>query len=414
MPVVLPISPRQRSDEPRPPRAIVWLALFVVVMFAGVAGTLLTWPKAEPTGTPWFWVQLFALPALGWALAFGLRLHYYDEEVVRQEAEDEVLREDRAKAIRFASEPLAVVGLSYLCGAGPEDVAKKIAQGETALAAKTSQDGKSGKRHTSLPLVDNEDGMGRYGSCFESLLTRVGPAIMALPQDVALDVRLHLPDDERRELRLQAWHQCWSKSELRPAPTTLIPVGQGLMALDEWLDIKGGPSLERFVLFVSAQLHDVPPDNSAEAAVALLLGWAPLAERRGIRPLAMMHRPLAVETGLLDDAIQLALLWGKTTPAQVTDLWQAAMLGEDKGVILQKASDTKLAVSQTTELAGIRDIDTALGNPGVCAGWLAAALAIEHAEQTGAPQILVWRERNLHLAVVQPAAVSRQQTELKA
>ncbi|GLU33740.1 hypothetical protein Busp01_35820 [Trinickia caryophylli] len=383
-------------------------------MLVGVVGTLLTWPKTEPTGTPWFWVQLLALPALAWALAFGLRLHYYDEEVTRQRAEDEVLREDQAKAIRFASEPLAVVGLSYLCGSGTADVAKKIAEGEATLAAKTSQDGKDGKRHTSLPLIDNEDGMGRYGPCFESLLMRIRPAIMALPQDVPLDVRLHLPDDEHREMRLQAWRQCWSKSGLRHASATLLSADQGLMALDEWLDIKGGPALERFVLFVSAQLHDAPPENSAEAAVALLLGWAPLADRRGIRPLAMVHRPLEVDTAVLDDDVQLALLWGKATPAQVSDLWQAAMLGEDKGALLQTASNTKLALSQTTGLAGLHDIDTALGNPGVCAGWLAVALAIEHAEQTGVPQFTAWRERSLRLAVAQPAAVSKEQMELNA
>ncbi|MBR8082368.1 hypothetical protein KDX23_06370 [Burkholderia vietnamiensis] len=414
MPVVLPVSPRQRSDEPRPPRAIVWLALFVAFMLAGVIGTLLTWPKTEPTGTPWFWIQLLVLPALAWALIFGLRLHYYDEEVARQKAEDEVLREDQAKAIRFASESLAVVGMSYLCGSGTADVAKKIAEGEAALAAKTSLDGKDGKRHTSLPLIDNEDGMGRYAPCFDSLLTGVRPAIMALPQDVALDVRLHVPDDEHRELRLQAWRQCWSKSRLRRVPATLLSGDQGLMALDEWLDIKGGPSLERFVLFVSAQLHDAPPENSAEAAVALLLGWAPLADRRGIRPLAMMHRPLAVDTAALDDGVQLALLWGKTTPEQVNDLWQAAILTEDKGALLQTASNTKLALSQTTELAGVHDIDTALGDPGVCAGWLAAALAIEYAQQTDAPQFMAWREPSLRLAVAHPAAVQIEQMGLKA
>lgn len=413
MPVVLPVLP-ERLDEPRPPRAIVWLALFVVFMLAGVVGTLLTWPKTEPTGTAWFWIQLLALPALACALVFGLRLHYYDEEIARRKAEDEVLQEDMAKAIRFASEPLAVVGLSYLCGFGAAGSAKKIAHGETVLAAKFSPCGKDGKRHTSLPLVDNEDGTGRYGACFERLLIRIRPAIEALPRDVALDVRLHLPEDEHTELRLQAWRQCWSKSGLRSAYATLLPAGQGMMALDEWLDVKGGPALERFVLFVSAQLYDAPPENSAEASVALLLGWAPLAGRRGLQPMAMLHRPQAADTAELGDDVQLALLWGNTTPTQVKDLWQAAMLGEDKGALLQMASDMKLALSQAAELAGVHDVDTALGNAGVCAGWLAAALAIEHAEQAGAPQLIAWRENALHFAVAQPAPPSKELMELKA
>jgi hypothetical protein len=414
MPVVLPVSTRQQSDDPRPPHAVVWLVLFVVIMLAGVVGTLLTWPKSEPTNTPWFWVQLLVLPALAWTVAFGLRLHYYDDEVARLKADDDVLEEDRAKAIRFASEPLAVVGLSYLCSSGAAGVAKKVVQGESALAAQTSKDGKDGKRHTSLPYIDNEDGMGRFGPCFESLLKRIHPAIQALPQDVALDVRLHLPE-QNRGAGILAWRQCWSQSGLRRAPATLLPTGQGLMALDEWLDIKGGPQLERFVLFVSVQLHDAPPENSAEAAVALLLGWAPLAVRRGLHPLAMLHRPIVADgTTPLEDSVRLVLQWGRTTPDQVNDLWQAALPGDDKGALLQTAVDTTLAMSQTAELAGVHDIDTALGDPGVCARWLTAALAAEYAGQTGAPQLMVWREGALHLAIAQPAAPSKEQMELKA
>ncbi|WP_245616730.1 hypothetical protein [Paraburkholderia acidipaludis] len=329
-------------------------------------------------------------------------------------AEDEVLQEDRAKAIRFASEPLAVVGLSYLCGFGTTEVAGKIARGETALVAKTSQNGKDGTRHTSLSLIDSEDGKGRYGPCFEKLLARIGPAIKALPKNVALDVRLHLPESEDRDMHLRTWHQCWSDSELRRAPVTLLATNLGLMALDEWLDIKGGPTLERFVLFVSAQLHDKPPENSAEAAVALLLGWAPLVERYGLRSLAMLHRPLVVDTTALEYSTQQALLWSKSAAAEISDLWQAGLSGEDKGGLLQTASGVKLALSQTAELTGVHDIDTALGNPGACAGWLAAALAIEHAGKTGGPQLMAWRAGSLYFAVAKSLAHSKEQMELNA
>ncbi|CAG9258354.1 conserved hypothetical protein [Burkholderia diffusa] len=384
------------------------MALFVVFMLTGVVGTLLIWPKTEPTGTPWFWVQLLVLPALAWASVFGLRLHYYDDEVARLKAMDETLQEDGEKAVRFASEPLAVLGFAYLCGAGTSDVAGKLAHGETELVAKTSFEGSNGKRYTSLPLIDNEDGMGRYGPCFEKLLNRIGPTIAALPRDLGLDVRLQLPEDDQREVHLETWRLSLSKAELCSAKTTLLSMDQGLMALDEWLDIKGGPSLEKFSLFVSVQLHDAPPENSAESAVALLLGWAPLAERRGLQPVAMLHRPLEIDTSVLNDGIRLSLLWGKATPAKVNDLWQAGLLGTDKGALLQTASDAKLSISQTAELSGVHDIDTALGGPGICAGWLAAALAIEHAGQTGAPQLIAWREGSLRLAIAQPVAQKKE------
>ncbi len=61
MPVVLPPEPGADSDPPRPPGAIAWIALFAVFMVGGVVIALLTWPKSEPTNTPWFWVRLLVL-----------------------------------------------------------------------------------------------------------------------------------------------------------------------------------------------------------------------------------------------------------------------------------------------------------------------------------------------------------------
>lgn len=174
------------------------------------------------------------------------------------------------------------------------------------------------------------------------------------------------------------------------------------MALDAWLDIKGGPALEKFTLFVSVQLHDRPSENSAEAAVALLLGWAPLAERRGLKPLAMLHRPVEADETALNVAIQKVLLWGKATAVQINDLWQVGLERKDKPALINSASDLSLGVLQADNFAGIHDIDLALGYPGVAAGWLATALAIEHALQTDGPQLISWRERSLRLAIAQP------------
>lgn len=272
MPVELPDGEPPEA-APAPPLAIVWLALFVAFMLAGVVSTLLTWPKTEPTGSAWFWMRLLGLPALAWCVAFGLRLHYYDEESERRRAEKEARQEDRDKALLFASEPLAVVGCAYLSAPGSEDLASKIAEGGPALKAQTSRAGSNAVRHTALDLLEDKNMPGRYRACFRELLNQVADAVTAVPRNVPLDVRLHLPADADRESLLDTWHACWGARDLRPVNATLLSSERGLMALDEWLDIRGGLSLEKFTLFVSIQLHDTPPQNSAEAAVALLLGW---------------------------------------------------------------------------------------------------------------------------------------------
>ena len=137
-------------------------------------------------------------------------------------------------------------------------------------------------------------------------------------------------------------------------------------------------------------------------------GWGkdpiPLVKREGtdlwaLTTRALLHRPVDASGPGMDTALSRVLLWGDATAAEISDLWQAGMAGQDKRALLQAASNTKLGVSQTAGLSGVHDVDLAIGHPGVCAGWLSIALGIEHAAQTGAPQLMAWHEGSLRFAV---------------
>jgi hypothetical protein len=398
MPVELPqLDPP--GAAPRSPHAIVWTVLFVVVMVAGVSVALLTWPKDEAPDTAWFWVRLLAFPALTWCVMFGLRRHYYDEQMQRRQAERDARAEDREKALRFAREPLAVLGYTYLTALGSTDAAVKLEGGEQELCAQTSGGGIDAIRHTVLKLNASKEMHGRYRACFNALLEQISDAVMTVPAKVPLSIRLLAPIDVDKDDLLKTWESCWSAKHLRSAKTKLLSVDQGVMALDEWLDIRSGPALERAILFISAQLYDNPPQSSAEAAVGVLLAWAPLAERHGLTIGALLHRPVDAGGPGLDTALSKVLLWGETTAAEIRDLWQAGLAGQDKRALLQAASNTKLGVSQTAGLSGVHDVDLAIGHPGVCAGWLGIALGIERAAQTGAPQLMAWHDGALRFAV---------------
>jgi hypothetical protein len=402
MPVKLPPS-QSPEARPEPPRAIVWLGLLIVAVVIGVVSTLLAWPKNEPTGTALFWIRLLVAPPILWGICLGLRLCYFEQESERIDADNETLREDGEKALLFASEPLAVVGYTYLSGAGTSDVASSVVDGSTSLEAQTSQDGSEGVRHSTLALDESADS-SRYQSCFENLITAIKPVVARIPLDIPFGVRLQLPDDSERQVLLQTWQTCWDEKKMRRARAVLVPTEQGVMALDEWLDNRGGPALEKFLLIVGVQLHDTPPQNSAEAAVAMVLGWAPLAGRRRIPFVAHLHRPVETNPGSSDAAVSTALLWGGATGDKVNDLWQAGLASADKGTVTKSLSDLSVGVSKTDGLSGIHDIDTALGHPGSVAGWLALALAVEHTKQNKHPQLVAWREGTLRFAVVQPGA----------
>lgn len=401
MPVELPES-QSREAAPTPPRPFVWLTLFVVFMLVGVVDTLLTWPKTEPMGSAWFWTRLLALPALAWAIAFGLRLYYFDEETDRLDAEKEVLEADRAIALTFAQEPLAVLGHAYVCVLGRENVGGEIAGGKSVLVAQTPHAGGKAIRHTALDVSVTAKEPERYRACFGELIERMSEVVADLPRTAPLDVRIHLPANVDQELLCETWETCWHEAGLRIAAASLLSSGPGLMALDEWLDIKGGPALEKFTLFVSVQLNAIPTENSAESAVGLLLGWAPLAARRGLKPLAMLHRPVEADETKLNEAVTKALLWGNATADQIKDIWQSGLQRKDKTALINSTSKFSLGASKADDLSGIHDIDVALGYPGVAAGWLAATLAIEHAAQTHTAQLFVWREGSMRLAVAQP------------
>lgn len=414
MPVILPPKHEGDAAPPRPPNAIVWTLVFAVFMVGGVVIALLTWPKGEPVSTLKFCLRALVGPVVVFGIAFGLRLFYYEQELSRLQAEDEAHESDVEKAIEFASEPLAVMGCAYMTGMGAANLSSKFAARQTALEAQTTAGGAEGVRHTGLDSIEGETLAKRYRVCFDELIGMMRPTIKALPRDVIMDVVIHIPAGCKQEELLETWEDCWRQAALRRAKIAPLPAEKGLMALDEWLDIKGGRSLEKFALFVSVQLYDSPPEGGAEAAGAVLLGWHPLAARRGLDFTCVLHRPIEARVDRLPEDISKALLWGKADAASVKDLWQAGLDRDDGPLLLDAASASKLGLAEVSGFEGLHDIDTTLGHSGICAGWLAVALAAEYASQAGSPQGIAWREGSLRLAVVQPAIQTKEQVEATA
>ncbi len=363
---------------------------------------LVMWPDGQATNTLWFWVRLLVFPVLAGCLAFGLRELYFEQESDRFEADKEQLEADRSEAIEFAREPLAILDSTYLSAMGSHNVAKDIADEVQALESRKSPVGGNAVRHTRLASADNPAFVSRYEACFVELLERLDDTLRALPECVPLDVYLQLPPDTEWESLYEAWHNCWQAFGHRSVEAAPLSLQDGVMSLDTWLDVRGGTDLEKFALVVAIQLHSIPRANDAEAAAALLLGWAPLVRRRGGKPKALLHRPVNVGEGMIHDAAARALMWGDAEAGQVSDLWQAGLDRGDKAGLLKASSDLESGISLTDSFSGVHDVDMAIGNPGATAAWLAIALAAEHAAQTTTPQLVASREHSLRLVVVQP------------
>ncbi|WP_250467823.1 hypothetical protein [Caballeronia sp. GAFFF2] len=381
---------------------IIWLVLLAVVMAGGAVYTFVAWPKNESTRTAWFWIQLLGIPFLLWALAYGLRWLYHEQECDRIDAVNETLRADREKAVEFARDPLAVLGYAYLTGAGTSNMARLIAEPANTAELPTGEIAVSVSNYKELPLVGDDDDPSRYRACFGDLIGAMVDVVRKIPHDAPFAVRLQLPKEADRDTSLAAWQACWTAAKLRPTTAILIEPEQGVMALDEWLDVRGGPKLERFVLFAAVQLREAPFDDSTEAAVALLLSWAPLAYRYELCPLAILHRPIEGESEECRAVLTTPLRFGHATGDQISDLWEAALESDEKSIISRDISSLVAGVSKTEKLSGIHDIDKTFDRLDGATGWLTLTLGIEHAADTKRPQLMAWREGRFRVAVAQP------------
>lgn len=404
MPVILP--PQLQRTPPAPPRAAVWLVMCVFAIAAAAAYTLSTWPKGVPTGTVWFWIRVLGFPTLACTILYGLRLLYFERERERQDAEREQWEDDCAEATRFAQEPIALLASGYLCSLGILDVAGAMTIGVRRLESSVPATGGETVRHTALRLIDDSDLADRYASCFRELLAMIDDALHVLPRSLPFEIRLDCPGNIEADELCEIWRRCWAETGHRAAEVSVLARDEGVMAVDAWLDAYGGPALEKYALFVAVQLYDQPPADSAEAAVALLLGWTQMAQRNGSPIRALMHRPVEKSGDTLLDVLYTGVLWGRAKPEGVADVWQTGLAPADKPALLEAASELKLGASNTDELSGFHDIDLAMGHAGVADAWLAIALAAEHAIQSGNPQAVATRRRDLRVAVVQPRPVS--------
>ena len=399
MPVILPPPPQ--TAFPKPPNRFVWLVVFMVVVAAGAGHALWTWPKGVPTHTAWFWVRVAVFPVLAGVGLFGLRLMYFEQETERLTAEQAQWQEDRDEAVRFAQEPLAVIDFAYLSAFGGLGASERMVKGDTLLQSQKPTEESATVRHTALSGLVGVTHTGRFEAAFVELLDRLDNTIHTLAPSIPLEVYLQLSDGTDQHEVLEVWQTCWSAFGYRPVQAVLLSPQQDLMVTDAWLDSHGGPALEKFALFVAVQLHVTPPANSAEAAVAMLLGWAPLAQRKEVPMRALWHRPVEVRGHALHDAMPTALLWGDAQEEQIANIWQAGLARSEKSAVLKASSDLGTAASKADGVSGVHDVDLALGNPGVATSWLTAAFAAEHAAQTNSPQLLVTRQHNVYLSVVQ-------------
>ncbi len=370
MPVVLERIPEKKTKPPRPVTSR-WLIFGAAVLITGMGLTFLFW-QGERSG-PGFWLFAIVLPVLIWGAMFSARRTGYKYLSVGQDATNRTVKA-RYAAAEGRGQRFAWFAGEFLVNAlerehNPTQKAAFIKS--PILQPVIPRGAEKPVRHSRLSGGANAPDM--LASLQAEMTGRINKLLDSLPPAMtcylALDVAEDLPD-----LSLS-----WLPEISRPI--IRIRDLSGLRILDYWLDYHyEKPSA---LLVISAQLNDVPADDSGEAISVVLMTNCRLKDMpsKSVR----IHRPQINHTGDLGHALRHAMLWAnlkKDTPLR----------GWITGGRLAFSDTLSTACGMyAPELTAQRyvNIDAVVGFAGVAAPWQALILATRQCLADREAQIVV-------------------------
>lgn len=370
MPVILERIPEKKAKPPRP-RTRRWLIFGAIVLITGMGLTFLLW-QGERSG-PGFWLFAVVLPALLWGAMFSLRRAGYKYLSVGQYTANKTIQtrqaSDKGRGQRFAwfFGEILVNALER-----EHKPTQKAALTKTPILQPVVPRGADKPvRHSRLP--GGKDAVDVLKSFEAEVVGRINQLLEALPPGMtcylALDVGEGLTD-----LALS-----WLGKIDRPV--VRIRDLSGLRLIDYWLDYHyAKPSA---LLVISAQLNDVPDNDTGEAISAVLMTNCRLNDTppKSVR----IHRPQINHTGDLGHALRHAMLWARLEEDTLLRGWISggALVSSDTLSTACNAFAPEMTVQRCV------NIDAVVGFAGTAAPWQALILATRQCLVDGEAQIVV-------------------------
>ena len=372
MPVWLNTIPPAAAKVPRP-NTRRWLVALLIILFMGFALTLWFWTK-DRTGFI-FWFTAVGLPLCGWGLAFGARRMAYKMQQVSASTwngeREALIQSEIKRGQRFSY--LLDAYIETPAGQGASRSLDAINKSIPFVALQSSRSGGQSLRYAPLTAFDQEDLTLMLTDCLNNIAVKIKPKLQKIPDDIPCYCVLEID----RDLQPQA-EKILLETLKKQSPNTfrLIP-GQGLEAIDAWLDTRWDiPSL---LLVVSIGYQSKPMENDGEAIGCILLSNRP---SRDIPCATRFHRPEKSHPDNLSHGLSQAILWGNTSPETITAAWVAGPVVDEEGGWSQACEQNQLHFSMTK---ANKMIDPVLGNTGKTAPWIATALAEANMTQENSP-----------------------------
>ncbi|MDP9157444.1 MAG: hypothetical protein M3O74_24735 [Pseudomonadota bacterium] len=409
--------PREEPEPATPPSKLVWGIVFIALLAAGGAATVLLWPKHMPTSDWRFWTTVIVVPAALASFVVLRRFSAYEAAKLDVQARNEVVSAYNQCIVEAASKPFAVLAAAYRFSCERKENAldkvhdrsmKLVSQVGIAADAPPVQ-----ARWLIVPSVklaagslaaDKKRHFEAVKWLFGELLGELVPAIKAMPQMNSLDIHFVISSLLSTEERNGLWNDKWGKLDLGRADIAIDDFCVDLMALDRWLDRTIETDDSKARLIIAIQLNFLqstsPSPGSAEAAVALLLLPKAEATRHALVSAADLHRPVRGGFEQANEALGPALKWGESVAPDIKGIWETGLDATQWGQVVSEGGLLGLPNNAIK-------IDQSIGFAGVAAPWLAVSVAARSLSDTAPKQmVFAGSENTFDCAVIVQSATT--------
>ncbi|MGE4802446.1 hypothetical protein AB8989_18940 [Yersinia hibernica] len=369
MPVNLDAIPDKAQDITRP-ATVRWIISGVMIFLIGAGMTLWFWP-GDRTGFK-FWFTATCLPVLIWGSIFSLRRIAYKLERVGMASWNKERDQLIASEITRGQRSAWLVG-EYLINALETDGMKThlaALKRSPILEPVLARDNMSVIRHSALP--DSGKPAEILDGYVADICGHAANMLTRLPTDMPCYIAFDAGDSvaDITDTLISGIQY----------PLRRIHNLSGFRILDYWLDRHH--DIPSALLVISAQLYDIPPQDSGESITIMLVSNHRLPEQSSSS--VRIHRPQISKDADLPDALNNAMLWGKLPKTAPLRGWITG------GKIASDETWSQACASYAPELTAQRNvnIDTVAGYAGTAAPWQAVILAARQCHADEEPQIV--------------------------
>lgn len=365
---------------PRPvtPKKTRWIAVLVAMLAISV---ILMRIFGRYIDDSHFWMLAIGTPLVVWIVCFTIRMWAWSLQDSKANGFDRRREQWILSETRRARRALQVLNTTFITahqGNEQVSVAVEMLNNHSIIISQSDWKGEESRRLSRI-LTEPEDTPGLVISRLFSELIADLP-VHQFPENASLVVILDVSSSLSFPAVRDIWQEAWQESGIICALEYTDSNGPGVVG--HWLDhrIKD----DAMLLIVGLQIDPVVSNNTAEAAVALLLGNRLTQE--ALEPLALLHRPDAAPSGELSEGMNMAAYNVPLKDNIVKNLWLAGLTGEQRAEVIacQNAHP-----AQSVEDEAVISLDTSMGHAGAAAPWLAIAAATEIARQTQSPQMII-------------------------